>query len=165
MEGTTKCHKCNSKALYQLVDKRFCKKCFADLIEQKIKQNLRKYKIKKDSVLLVKDDCCKYFINKIIKLPVKIVDRGKHDHHVMPYTLDDDNEEFLTQIIQAKKKKQNKKEVRLFLPVSKKDMKHYLEIKKIPCKFQKTKINNIMDEFEKKHPGTKTALLKSSQKT
>jgi hypothetical protein len=155
------------KAAYKLVDKWYCSRCFSGLIEQKIRHNLRRYRIKKDSRLLVSDRASEYVVRKVINLPVRIIHgRKKADYVVLPWTMDDENEEFLRLLFQNKKiiTKENRKIVKLFYPVSKKDMKRYFTLKKVPYRAEKTEINAMLDRFEDKYAGTKTALLKSEER-
>lgn len=167
MKQPKRCHKCIRKSAYKLVDKWYCKKCFCQLIEQKIRQHLRKYKIKKDSKLLVTDKASEYMIKKVINVSVEIVRKKQRTGFlVIPWTLDDENEEFLKIFLNNKKivTKENKKLIKLFYPISKKDLTTYFRMKKIPYKPVKTEINKIMDALEKKYPGTKTGLLKSEER-
>ena len=162
-----RCHKCIRKAVYKLVDKWYCGKCFSGLVEHKIKQNLRRYGIKKDSRMLVSDAASEYILKKVVNRPVRIVKgKQKSDYIVIPWTMDDENEEFLKRLFDNKsmKTKENMKIVKLFYPVSKKDMKIYFTLKKVPYKAAKTELNMLMDKLEDKHAGTKSALLKSEER-
>ncbi len=163
----SRCHKCIRKAAHKLIDKWYCKRCFCGLVEQKIRQNLRNYKIKRDSKLLVNDAASEYVVGRVVKIPVQTVHgRKKADYLVLPWTLDDENEEFLNTFFKNKKivTKENRKVIKLFAPVSKKDMKTYFDSKKIKYRPEKTEINAIMDKLEAKHPGTKTSLRKSEER-
>jgi hypothetical protein len=173
-EKPEKCQKCLRKAKYRLIDKKYCENCFSELIEQKIKQNLRKYALKKGCVLRITDAASEYVVKKVINLPVKIV-RGKQktEYEIIPWTTDDENETFLKMFfdnnktdLETKKsnKKQTKKIINLFYPVSKKEMQQYLDIKRVKYNFKTNKINKIINNFEERFPGTKRALLKSAEK-
>lgn len=176
-EKPKKCQKCPYNAEYKLIDKFYCKNCFSELIEQKIKQNLRKYEIKKGCMLRMSDPASEYVIKKVINLPVKIV-RGKQkaEYEVVPWTTDDENETLLNMFfdnnfgnkkINSRKqtsKQQPKKIIKLFYPVSKKEMQQYFEIKKVQYKFKRGEFDDIINSFEEKFPGTKRALLKSAEK-
>jgi hypothetical protein len=158
------CHKCNRKSEHKLVDKWYCAKCYSELVEQKIKHNLRRYSIKKDSRLLVSDKASKYIVEKVINLPVKIVGKGKADYKILPWTTDDENEVLLREFLENKKMpKEDKKTVKLFYPLSKKEMESYFRGKKIPYKAERSEIDTILDAFEEKYPGTKASLLRSSE--
>ncbi len=160
-----KCHKCCKSAESKLVDKWYCRKCFCELVEQKIKHNLRKYNLKKDCRLTVKDKASEYIITKVINLPVRITNK-KGDYEVVPWTMDDENEEFLKKFLENKKikTKEDLKKIKLFCPLSKNDMKTYFSIKKIPYSPEKTELNDMMDKFESKYAGTKNALLRSNER-
>jgi hypothetical protein len=167
MKRPSRCHKCIRKSVYKLVDKWYCGRCFSGLVEQKIRSNLRRYKLKKDSRLLVTDKASEYVVKRVINLPVRIM-HGKQqaDYIVLPWTMDDENEEFLKMLFENRKivMKENKKIVKLFYPISKKDMTQYLTLKKLGYKAERTALNEMMDGFEKKYPGIKTSLLKSEER-
>jgi hypothetical protein len=199
MNQETKCEKCNHKAEFRLVDKLYCARCFTELAEQKIRHNLRRYDIKKDSTILATDELCVQVLKKVINMPVKIVTgKQKSDYIALPWTLDDENEEFLKNFFEKKSGKEEKKIIRLFYPLSKDDVKAYCRIKKIAyhknrpkdrflgcqkcrlkgsgCKSlpknvcdifvhnpEKTEINEILDRFDRKYPGTKTSILRSGE--
>ncbi|MBW2971864.1 hypothetical protein KY359_02405 [Candidatus Woesearchaeota archaeon] len=163
----SRCHKCIRKAAYKLVDKWYCKKCFCSLVEQKLRHNLRNYGLKRDSSLLVTDKASEHVVKKIVNIPVRTVKGKKQaDFLVLPWTMDDENEEFLRMLFDNKKivTKENRKIIKLFCPVSKKDMKTYFTLNKVAYRPEKTEINSVMDELEKRYPGTKTALLKSEER-
>jgi len=167
MKKPSRCHKCIRKAAYKLVDKWYCKGCYCGLVEQKIRAHLRRYKIKRDSRLLVSDAASSYVVGRVVNVPVSVV-RGKKqaDYLVMPWTMDDENEEFLSMMFRNKKivARENKKVIKLFYPLSKKEMKQYFVIKKVPYRPAKSELNALMDAFEDKHPGTKSSLLRSEER-
>jgi hypothetical protein len=158
------CVKCKKPAEYRLVDKLYCRKCFTELVEHKIKHNLRKYGIKKDSRLLVTDKASEYIIRRVVNLPVKIVKRGPADLVILPWTLDDSNESLLKRFFEKKRQRENKNTVKLFEPLSKDEIKQYFAIKKVKYCPKKTEINRVLDEFEQKYPGTKSSMLSSEEK-
>ena len=162
-----RCHKCIRRSAHKLVDKWYCRRCFTALVENKIRQNLRKHRIARDSRLFVSDKASEYMLQKVVNVPVQIVRRkARTGYLVLPWTLDDENEEFLKMFLQNKKiiTKENKKVIKLFYPISKKDMKTYFSIKKVAYRPVKTDINRMLDFLEKKYPGTKTGLLKSEER-
>ena len=162
-----KCHKCLRRPEHKLIDKWYCSRCFCKLVENKIRQNLRKYKIKKDSKLFVADKASEYILRKVVNVPVQIIRRKqKNCHIVVPWTIDDENEEFIKMFIDntKPKKQENKTVIKLFYPLSKEDMKTYFRINKINYNPAKTPINKALDKFEQKYPGTKTGLLKSEER-
>lgn len=163
----SRCHKCIRKAAYKLVDKWYCGRCFSGLVDQKLRHNLRKYGLRKDSKLLVNDKASEYVVKKVINIPVEVVKgKKKADYLVLPWTMDDENEEFLSMMFTNKKiiTKENKKIIKLFYPLSKKDMKNYFSLKKISYSPSKTELNTMLDKFEARHPGTKSSLLKSEER-
>jgi len=167
MKTPGRCHKCIRRAKHQLVDKWYCPKCFTGLAEQKIRHNLRRYGLRKGSRLLVTDKASEHVARKVVNIPVEII-KGKRqaDYLVLPWTMDDENEEFLKTLLQNKKivTKENRKIIKLFYPLSKKDMKAYFTIKRVSYRPVKTEINSLLDRMEAKHPGTKSALLKSEER-
>lgn len=164
MNQETKCEKCAHKAEFRLVDKWYCTRCFTELVEQKIRHNLRKYDIKKDSIILATDELCVQVLKKVINMPVKIVtDKQKTDYVALPWTLDDENETFLKTFFEKNLIKSDKRIIKLFYALSKDDVKAYCRIKKILYNPEKTGINEILDRFDKKYPGTKTSILRSGE--
>ncbi|MBW2997149.1 hypothetical protein KY349_02285 [Candidatus Woesearchaeota archaeon] len=167
MKQPKRCHKCIRRSAYKLVDKWYCGKCFCQLVEQKIRRHLRRYRIKKDSKLLVTDKASEYMLKRVVNVPVEIVKKKQSTGFlVLPWTLDDENEEFLKMFLKNKRivTKENKKVIKLFYPVSKKDMKIYFLTKKVTYRPVKTEINQMIDILENKYPGTKTGLLKSEER-
>ncbi|MBW2967855.1 hypothetical protein KY362_05195 [Candidatus Woesearchaeota archaeon] len=163
----SRCHKCIRRAKHKLVDKWYCERCFCGLVEQSVRRHLRTYGLKRDVRLAVNDKASEYMLKRVLKVPVEIVSgRRKADFLVMPWTLDDENEEFLKMVIENRKLtvRENRKVIKLFYPVSKKDMKQYFKLKKISYRPEKTKMNALLDALEEKHPGTKRSLLKSREK-
>ena len=167
MKSSTKCHKCNRKAEFRHVDKQLCRSCLSKQIEQKIRRNLRQYDIKKDSRLYVNDDASRYVVEKVVNRPVKIVSEKKDaDRVVVAWTLDDENEQFLGNMFADKKlfDAGDKKLIKLFTPLSRKNMKNYFGIRKIQYSPAKTELGKVLDKMELKYPGLKTSLLKSQEK-
>jgi hypothetical protein len=167
MKSSSTCHKCKRPAEARLVDKELCRGCFTRLVEQKIRRNLRQYDIKKDSKLHVADDASRYIIEKVVNRPVRIVDDlKKADRIAVAWTLDDENEEFLNNMFLNKKLfgKEDKKVIKLFTPLSRKELADYLRIKKIKYSPKKTELGAMLDRMESKYPGLKTSLLKSQCK-
>lgn len=164
--GPGRCHKCIRKAEHKLVDKWYCKKCFCRLVEQKIRRNLRRYRLKRGSTLCVTDKASEFMIRKVVNVPVKTVKKNQSTGYlVMPWTLDDENEEFLkTYLKDRPMAKENKRIIKLFYPLSKKDMKSYFSINKITYRPEKTQTNSMLDKLEEKYPGTKTGLLRSEER-
>ena len=164
MNQETKCEKCTHKAEFRLVDKWYCSRCFTELVEQKIRHNLRRYDIKKDSIILATDELCVQVLKKVINMPVRIVSgKQKADYIALPWTLDDENEEFLKTFLEKKSLKEDKRIIRLFYSLSKDDVKAYCRLKKIEYHPKKSEINEILDRFDRKYPGTKTSILRSGE--
>lgn len=167
MKTTDTCNRCSKTAELVLVDKHLCNNCFSRLIEQKIKKNLREYRLTKGMKLSITDEGCKYIIEKIINLPIEIVDEPESaDKIILPWTLDDENEEFLGRMFEDKKLvvPDDENKVKLFKTLSRTDMKNYFKIKKVKYTVEKTELGNMIDKLEKKYPGLKTSLLKSQEK-
>lgn len=187
-----KCLKCKKPATQQYVDKHLCNSCYTALIEKRVRKHIRlESKIKKNTTILALDEVSKYFLDRIISMPVKIIKRNsssfsvkKMDENlfssskikefikekkintvVIPWTLDDEAEGFLEQVmISNKSKKTPDKFLKLFKTISRKDIKQFCKIRKVNFKSQKeTQISKLLDTMEKKYPGTKNSVLKSSE--
>src|SRR3989344_5701744 len=93
-----KCYKCNRPEKVHIAHLRpLCNNCFIKIIEKRIRKYIRINKlIKKNDKLLIKDPLSLYFIKKIIKSPIKIINKkGKNAKEVIPWSLDDECSLFL----------------------------------------------------------------------
>ncbi|MBI5398689.1 hypothetical protein HZB03_04460 [Candidatus Woesearchaeota archaeon] len=193
------CQHCVSKhAKNTLADKCLCDSCFAALCERKLRRNLRNYDLKRDEQVLFLEDTSSKALGHLTHIPLKlttamlsnaelsaaalfdagIIDRHLKEHAaqriVVPWTMDDENEKFLREILTYKKghrkdntqKFQEKNLIKLFAPLSRTETQQYCTIKKIPYSGQIHKSNTLgkmLDAFEKKYPGTKTSIAQSAK--
>ncbi|MBW2999255.1 hypothetical protein KY339_01165 [Candidatus Woesearchaeota archaeon] len=160
------CKKCKKKAYYN----EFCKKCFCQQIEARVRKELRLKKlIQKNDVLLITSPFCEYMVKSIMKgLPLKIVKKGKHDKKVILWTMDDEIEYFLKNFFAGKKYielSHHGKNIKLFLKVKHDELMAFARAKGFKLKKKKiTPILEMIEKLEKKHPETKFSLGKSMEK-
>ncbi len=130
---------------------------------------------KNDRILMVDDGSKefvvgKYLLKNIIKnLPVEITVKKsaktakEYDKIIIPWSLDDEAEEFLGIVFNKKKKqKQNKKIIKLLINLSDEEIELFAKIKGFKYrKKPKSKIKEMLDLLEKRYPGYKFSLLNS----
>lgn len=174
------CIKCRRKAGISLRHMgNLCRSCFLEIVEKRVRKELRtKRLIRKNDLILMVDDGSKefvvggYLLKNIIKnLPVKIdikkssKNTEKYNKIIIPWSLDDEAEEFLDALFNKKKKqKQNKKIIKLLINLSDEEIKLFAKIKGFKYKKRpKSKIKKMLDLLEKRYPGYKFSLLNSTK--
>ena len=180
-----KCIKCGKKPEISLSHiGKLCRPCFLGIIEKRVRKGLRiKKLIRKNDRILVVDNGSKesavggYLLKNIIKdLPVKITKiktskaitpktTKRYDKVIIPWSLDDEAEEFLEMLFNKKKKaKPGKKTIKLLKNVSEEEIELFAKIRKFRFrKAKKTKIKQMLDNLEQRYPGYKFSLLKSTE--
>ncbi len=154
------CKICGKNAFFE----RLCTPCFLRNIESRVRKELRLTKaVEKNKVLLIKDDLSRYFISSIISMPIKVVKSGRHDKKVLPWTLDDEIEDFLERTFKGRQpKREDKNIIKLFRTVRYKELELFAKLKKIKLEKRKpTKLGKLLDSLENQHLETKFSLLKS----
>ena len=177
------CIKCRKKAGISLRHiGSVCKSCFLKIVEKRVRKELRTKKlIRKNDRILVVDNGSKefavghYLLKNIIKnLPVKIAKiktnkailpktTKKYDKVIIPWSLDDEAEDFLNALFNSKKQtKSSKKAIKLLMNISDEEIGLFAKIKKFKYrKRKKSKIKQMLDMLEKRYPGYKFSLLNS----
>jgi len=177
-----KCVKCNkNKAIVKVSN--LCRKCFLEVIEKRVRKELRlKELIKKDdSLLIIDDESCDaknliFLIKKIIKgMPVNIkVKKGKYlpdkkisfkGKVIVPWSLDDEVSLFLKYFFENKPIKyidHYGNIIKPFIVVLDEESKLFAGFMKFKFKEKrKDSIKEFLDKMEKKYPGTKFSIRKS----
>ncbi|MBN2111570.1 hypothetical protein JW707_00570 [Candidatus Woesearchaeota archaeon] len=176
-----KCFKCGRQAVasFRQIGS-LCENHFLELIEKRVRKDMRTKRLirKNDRILLINNESKEYhtgyyLLKRIIKdLPVKIETRKtsnlaasskKHNKIIIPWSLDDEAEEFLNMVFSKKKpKKFSKKTIKLLKNVTEEEIEIFAKIKKFKCRKQaKPRIKKMLDELEKRYPGYKFSLLNS----
>lgn len=177
-----KCVKCNKKAGISLkhLGGSLCPGCFAEVIEKRIRRAFREHKwiSPKDCVLVIDDNTLKarmaiYIISSIFKdrpfnfcfKKGSIDDAGrlsaKYDKVIIPWNLDDEIELSLKAVFEAKKPEKTNF-IKPLLNISDEEIEYFAKIKNIKGeKKAKTKLGKMLDDLEKRYPGSKFGLLKS----
>ncbi|MBN2423225.1 hypothetical protein JXB41_08435 [Candidatus Woesearchaeota archaeon] len=185
-----KCLKCNKKSCIKISTNYFCKNCFTEVIQKRIRKELRITRVikKNDKILIIDDGSYNsknsvYLLKGTLKnLPCEISIKKSHykigkkiktnaNKIIIPWNLDDECEYFLYCFFNNKKPKylghyklDKKLYIKLLLNVTDSESRKFADIKKFKYKKQKKEkslINECLDVLEKEHPETKYSLLRS----
>lgn len=179
-----RCMKCPKKSEINLRHMgRLCSSHFLELIEKRARKRLRTKKLikKNDRILFINNESKEHYVGEfllksIIKdLPVKIEVKKsktialnnnitkKYSKIIVPWSLDDEAEEFLNSLFNRKKPKSfSKKSVKLLKNLSEEEIDAFAKIKRFKYKKKpKSKIKKMLDSLEQKYPGYKFSLLNS----
>lgn len=179
-----KCQKCGRKSSVNLRHiGPMCRCCFLEVIEKRVRKELRTGKlIRKNDRILFIDNGSKEFkvgyalLTSIIKdLPVKISIKKsksiaassalskKYDKIIAPWSLEDEDEQFLDFLFSRKKPKQMcRNAVKLLMNISEDEISAFAAIKGFKFREKpKSAVRKILDSLEKRYPGYKFSLLNS----
>jgi hypothetical protein len=137
---------------------------FSQRIEKRIRKDIRINRFfKKDDKIYVNDKLSKLLIEHIIgTLPKTYTNKKKANKIVIKYTLDDECDNFLNNLLFNKKIKKIEG-IKLLRTITDKEallFAKYNNIKFIPNK-KNNQIKNILDKLENLYPQTRFSLLKS----
>lgn len=138
-------------------------------IEKKLRKYTRIHKVfEKDDLILAKDPFTKHLVKDIVgDLPITFTtDPNKATKIVLPWTGDDENNTFLHAIFNNKKLEADPKIVKLFLPLTDKEVTQLAKSHKLsfePMAKDKA-IEKITDTMAKAFPDTPNTLRKSVEK-
>ena len=166
-----KCEKCSKKAAIDInYLPKLCKVCFCRLIEKRIRKFTRINQVfKRNDKVITVGDVCNYFVKSIAKdLPmavknVKTMPKPRKGFKILaPWTLDDENNQFL-EFLFLNKKPQKQSFIKLLLPVTDQETALFAKIKKLNFKPNKKNpaITNFIEKLQEKYPEVKFSLLKS----
>lgn len=179
---------CNKKAEISLKHLgNLCKGCFSRIIEKRIRKTTRINKIfKKGDNILVFDKLSSHIVNNILKdLPKKVffykkydsinqlnnkiiknyIKKNKINKVVIPWTLDDEIDKFLKNVMLNKIIKKNDY-IKLFKETTEEELDLFSKMNKLKyIKNKKNKdINDFISNVDEIYPATKFKLLRSSEK-
>lgn len=172
------CRLCETKPVYEFTNKRkLCKTCFINYFQKKVLYTIRKFKmIKKGDRIFYKKG--KKFKDIVLLEMLKFVSdkneisfaesKEKADKIALDSSIDSESESIIKTLIKG-----NASELKKFLPVYKNTIKPlylfldeeillYAKLKKLrfqKSEVKKNKIKRFEDEFEKKHPEVKRAIV------
>ena len=159
-----KCVKCSKQAKIDLkhLGGSLCPACFAEVIEKRVRKSLREHDWLKpaDKILVIDDGTLKskagiHIIKSIFKLSkgcTKVI---------IPWNLDDEIGQYLDALMNNKKIPKTK-HIKFLINISDEEIDYFAKIKKIKGKKRaKTKLGKMLDNLEKRYPGSKFGLLKS----
>ncbi len=168
-----KCIKCQNSATTGLKHLgSLCNKCLVRIIEKRIRRDLTINKVfaPNDKILLLynsslKAELCKHFLKSIsrdipLKIDIKKTKTKKYNKIVLPKNLDDEIQAFLEALFTNQEYKKPK-EIYLLRTVSDEEIQILKKILKLKGTIKKTKLGNILDNLEKRYPGSKFGLFKS----
>ncbi len=142
------------------LDKKLCKNCYLKVIEHRLRKHMRINKLfKKNDTVLVKDPICEYLLQDF---PIKIIKKGKYNKKVLAWTLDDEDNMFLEYLFENKNIKENKKDIKLLLPIADEYIAQFCKLKKIKFKPNKGKYKYFLNKVGDK--SIKYSLGKSIRK-
>lgn len=170
----------------------YCCSCFCRMIEKRVRKFVRVNKIfKKNDNICIVDDCSHDFLNtqfllkSIMKdLPVKIgilriklknrrdlfndkkalkLSKNKNAKIVVPWTMDDEDASFLKNVFDLKKQTKTQF-IKLLIAITDEESAAFAKCRgfKVSEIKEKEEIRIFLNEIEKKYPGSKFGLLKSS---
>lgn len=149
----------------------YCNNCFPELLERRAKKELSDsgWPKKGDKILVLDDgtivsSVSLYILKGLLKgFPAEIVSEGDHDIKIIPWTADQEIEEFFKKIMEKEESPKNS-DVKLLRKALYEEVEHYAEIKNIAGDRRvKTQVQELVDKLEKRYPGTKFATLKASE--
>jgi hypothetical protein len=186
-----KCIKCSKDADVKIEDKNFCSDCFCEVIEKRVKKDVRnqrifstndKNKIKSGMNILILDDG--YLLKSIIKdrrisleaEKIKLFNikkdydpKKRYDKMIVPWNLDDEAAEYISSLLQGimSKRKDDKKTIIPLIGVTDNEALIFSKIKKLKYKINKqhNDARIMIEKLDKKYPGTKFSILKTIRKT
>lgn len=186
-----KCYKCEKLGEYKTDNKKFCKYCFSDIIEKRIRKEIRIHDLiqKNDKILILDDNSIKsktniFFLEGLIKDPTIKVDikkiknfkinknydtKKKYTKIVFPWTLDDEITIYLKSFFEDFKTEflHTKKIIKPLIGVTYDELSNYSKIKNIKGATSKPiakDISLMIERLEKRYPGTKFGVLKTIRK-
>jgi len=184
-----KCFRCKKTSEFRLDNKYSCKRCFCDVIEKRVRKELRinKLLVKNDKVLILDDSSpgssvVKYLINNIIKDPTIKIDMKKvnkielsgdykdYDKVIVPFVMDDEIVSYLDSYFNNNNKSKEKEDkfVMPLIVLRSDEVLNFAETKKLVFKKSKRSnddIKKMVDNLEKKYPGTYNSIFKTIRKT
>ena len=177
-----KCIKCSKTASIDMkhLGGSLCSKCFAEVIEKRVRKSLRQHDwLKpKDKVLVIDDNSLKskasiYLLKSIFKGQpfnlsfkkgsIKSADKlaKGYDKAIIPWNMDDEVEQHLDALFNNKKIKKTRF-IKLLSNVSDEEIDYFARINKIKGrKKAKTGLGKKIDALENRYPGSKFGLQKS----
>lgn len=180
------CYKCKRDGKNKTDNKYFCDKCFLEIIEKRVRKEIRTNNLinKNDKILILNDSSYssilnEYLIKKIIynpKIKIKKIKKynpifnydkkNTYNKIVIPWLLDDEIKSLLESFFKNTKNKiANNTKIKPLISITKDEAKTFLNILKIKnniiTKNDENELTKMIENFEKKYPGTKFSLLKS----
>lgn len=176
------CIKCKKPAKIDLkhLGGPLCYSCFAEVIEKRVRKSLREQDWLKPGQKVVfidnstlKAAVAKYLLKSIFKgqpfdidfkkASISYVEKAAkgYDRIIIPWSMDDETEQFLACLLDNKRLPKEKY-VKLLVNLSDEEILLFAKIKKLEGKIKKkSKLGSMLDELEKRYPGSKFGFLRS----
>jgi hypothetical protein len=140
---------------------RYCKSCFILIIEKRFRKHVRKFHLKPKQRVVAKDALSRYFLERIVHVPLNILKRKVMDSDLVVSldTIDDAVVLYLEHLFFAKK--QSKQILSLFHCVTDEELSLYCSYKRLSFTPKKHALKEKVHVLEKQYPGTLHALQKS----
>lgn len=157
-----------------------CYSCFAEVIEKRVRKSLREQDWLKpgQKVVFIDDSTlkaavAKYLLKSIFKGQPFDIDFKKasissvekaakgYDRIILPWSMDDETEQFLAALMDNKKLPKAKY-IKLLVTLLDEEIILFARIKKLEGRIKKkSKLSRMLDDLEKRYPGSKFGLLRS----
>lgn len=188
MAVSGKCSKCINNAEINSANQLYCRNCFIDVIDKRIKKSM-KGKLEKREKVLVVGDITKKAFERTVSIPVKPIFRNKFSFGkrclqeiiagkkfsdfvkkekiskvIIPWTADMEASELLENFFILNRKISDNNYVKFFKDVTEGELKEYAKILKSDYSLEKQgDVAGFAIEVEKQYPGTIFSLAKSKE--
>ena len=177
-----KCIKCSKKVNISIkhLGGDLCSNCFAEVIEKRVRKSLREHDWLKpdDDIIIIDNSTLKA---KVVVYLLKSIFKGQpfrfnikkaeissaekiakaRNKVIIPWNLDDEIKQYLDALFNNKKIKKTEL-IKPLLNISDEEIGYFAKIKKIKGrKTPKTRLGKMLDNLEKRYPGSKFGLLRS----
>ncbi len=146
-----KCYICSGKGNLKHLDRDVCPKCLVRNVEKRVKKHLGRKLFKKGDSVLVVGEVEECLLKAAVKnLPLNITVgrqhlKGKFDKIVVGRTMDEVDEEFLSQVFEGKIMVKEGKFFNILEPLSEEEVILYTQIKEV--KFDRERLKNEGERF------------------
>ena len=163
------CSRCQKPASVDLsTTGKLCMSCFCNIIEKRIRKGLRRQNIKKGEVLVIKDTetpegaMSLYILQKVLKnFPCTISSTGDHDRLIIPTNAEQEAATVLECLFHHKPLP--KAALKPLQHILAEEVNLYVDYKKLSYSeaLPKHPLNSVVQDIEKRYPGSLFSLLKS----
>ncbi len=177
------CRRCGKRQAGQV----YCRPCFLDIIEKRLRKHLRSGKVKMDDRILVMDPVSGRLLKNlgakaVIKKPkslfgirgwdfsvlegselISFMKKQKIDRTMLPLTIDDELAFYLEGIFSGRKFRLKKNPKIMTLPFTGEELALFCRYKKLRLQRHSSDIHRFLDRMEHRFPGTKFSFYRAYQ--